>query len=75
MHKLHQRVGLALLLLLIIATAGFVLNDNYLFSGLALHNMDQIDKTGLLRSYGEHVADCECCARARCRRRGVFGVC
>lgn len=35
-HSLHYRVGLALLLLLVIATSGFVLNDSYLFSGLAV---------------------------------------
>ena len=49
MVVVHQYVQYALLLTLILATGAFVLTDFYLFSSVALRNIDQIGKTGAFR--------------------------
>jgi hypothetical protein len=49
MVLVHRYVQYAFLLTLILATGAFVLTDFYLFSSVALRNIDQIGKTGAFR--------------------------
>uniref|UniRef100_A0A7S1H796 TmcB/TmcC TPR repeats domain-containing protein n=1 Tax=Hemiselmis andersenii TaxID=464988 RepID=A0A7S1H796_HEMAN len=50
--RLHKKVKLFLVLVVVVATTGFVLVDRWLLTERALKNIDTIDKTGLFRAYG-----------------------
>eukprot|EP00290_Baffinella_frigidus_P054107 CAMPEP_0180344272 /NCGR_PEP_ID=MMETSP0989-20121125/2727_1 /TAXON_ID=697907 /ORGANISM="non described non described, Strain CCMP2293" /LENGTH=1137 /DNA_ID=CAMNT_0022333277 /DNA_START=22 /DNA_END=3432 /DNA_ORIENTATION=- len=49
--KLMLRVRFGLMLLVVLATAGFLITDFYLFSDVAMHNLELIDTTGIFRAH------------------------
>ncbi|KAJ1483787.1 hypothetical protein T484DRAFT_1895270, partial [Baffinella frigidus] len=53
---LKFRVRTGLMLLVVIATIGFLITDLYLFSDVAQRNLDLIDSTGIFRSFAMSAA-------------------